>query len=154
MAASFLRSWRRPSGRPEAAPALPGCGPGRAEPGPATDDVPRGFVQPLAVTDLEVLPPEPLDDGRVRVTFHANIRAADGARCPDVAVEARVVGPEREAAGTGWTDAFGQVRFRMTGPPGEYRCEVSDVGAGAVDVVRGSDGTIAATTTRVDRTAG
>lgn len=155
MAASFLRR-SRGGGRheDERAPELRGCGPGRTDPGPAPDDVPRGFAEPVSVTDLDVLPPEPVDDGRLRITFHANVRAADGARCPDVAVEARVTGPEREGDGMGWTDEFGQVRFRMTGPPGEYRCEITSVGAGAVDVTRDDDGAIATASIRADRTAG
>jgi hypothetical protein len=147
--ASFLRSIGRRRQRPEA-PELATCGDRRAEPGPAADGVPRGFAEPIAVVDLEALPPERLEDGRFRVTFWANVRDARGDRCPDVAIDARIEGPERSGEGMAWTDDYGQVRIRTTGPPGAYRCVITGAGAGAVEVRRGADGVIAARTTTVE----
>lgn len=95
-----------------------------------------GFNEPLRVTSIEALPAERMDDGRVRVTFWINVRDAAGHRCPNLAVDARIVGPERAGTGMARTDQYGQVRFRMVGPPGRYRCDVLDVGAGAVEVER------------------
>lgn len=105
------------------------------------------------MVDLEALPPERLEGGRFRVTFWANVRDAQGARCPDVAVDARIEGPERSGAGMAWTDEYGQVRIRTTGPPGTYRCVVTGAGAGAVAVRRDADGVIAARTTTVEDAA-
>jgi hypothetical protein len=70
---------------------------------------------------------------RHRVTFLIEVRSADGARCPNVAVEVRLSGPERERTVSGATDLLGRVRFRMAGPLGGYRCEVLDVAAGGLD---------------------
>ena len=123
------------------------CGSPRDEPGIVADDVPRPFAEPVSVVDLEALPAEPLDDGRLRITFWANLRDAEGGRCPDVAVDARIEGPERTGEGTAWTDEFGQVRFRTTGPPGTYRCVITGAGAGALEVRRDPDGVIAAAET-------
>jgi hypothetical protein len=105
--------------------------------------VSRPFVEPISVVDVEAIAPEPVDDDRLRVTFWANVRDATGGRCPDVAVDARIEGPERTGDGMGWTDEYGQVRFRMTGPPGRYHCEITGVGAGTFEVSRRPDGTIA-----------
>jgi hypothetical protein len=114
-------------------------------PGPVRDDLPKRhlFTAPVAVASIEALPVEDLGDGRVRVTFWLNVRDAAGRRCPDLAVDARIAGPDRTGEGMGHTDEFGQVRFRMAGPPGRYRCEVLDVGAGALDLERRPDGHVA-----------
>lgn len=147
---SFLRDLldrRRRSSAGDDAPDLAACGSPRREPGIVGDDVPRSFAEPVAVVDLETLPAEHLDDGRIRVTFWANLRDAEGGRCPDVAVDARIEGPEHTGEGTAWTDAFGQVRFRTSGPAGTYRCVITGAGAGALDVRRGPDGVIAAVET-------
>lgn len=101
---------------------------------PVEDSLPRDglFEQPLVVSSLDPGDPEDLGDGLVRVTFRAVVRDAQGRRCPDLAVEATITGPEREATGTATTDLLGAVRFRMTGPPGRYAVEVVDVAAGAL----------------------
>lgn len=106
--------------------------------GPVPDDVPkRGlFEEPVAVTDLRAREPETLADGRRRVTFRTVVKDAAGRRCPDLAVEARLTGPERTGDGTGHTSLMGHVDFRMTGPPGTYRIEVLDVAAGGLDLDR------------------
>ncbi len=105
---------------------------------PVPDDLPRTglFVEPIVVASLTVRPEEHLDDGRIRVTFRATVKDAEGKRCPDLAVEGRVVGPEREAAGMATTNLMGQVIFRMTGPPGTYRFTVDDVAAGGLELDR------------------
>ncbi len=90
------------------------------------------FSQPLVVSALTVSDPEPRDDDQVRVTFRATIKDADGRRCPDVAVAATIVGPDRTATGTATTDLMGAVRFRMTGPSGSYRVTIDDVAAGGL----------------------
>jgi len=71
--------------------------------------------------------------GQHRVTFLLEVRSADDARCPNIAVEVRLGGPERERTVSGATDMLGRVRFRMSGPVGSYRCEVLDVAAGGLD---------------------
>lgn len=68
-----------------------------------------------------------------RVTFLVEVRAADEARCPAVAVEVRISGPERTRTVSGATDLLGRLRFRMSGPPGRYGIEVLDVAAGGLD---------------------
>lgn len=102
---------------------------------PQRDDLPKKglFAEPIRVTTLEPLEPEVLDDGRHRVTFLVEVRDADGRRCPDLAVEARVRGPERTRTVQGATDLFGRIRFRMAGPAGTYGIEVTDVAAFALD---------------------
>ena len=90
------------------------------------------FAQPLVVTALTVADPEPQDGDQVRVTFRATIKDAEGRRCPDVAVDATITGPERTASGTATTDLMGAVRFRMTGPAGTYAVRVDDVAAGGL----------------------
>lgn len=90
------------------------------------------FTQPLVVTALTAAEPEEREDGQVRVTFRATIKDAEGRRCPDVAVAATLVGPDRTAAGTATTDLMGAVRFRMSGPPGTYRLTIDDVAAGGL----------------------
>jgi hypothetical protein len=70
--------------------------------------------------------------GTVRVTFTVEVRSAADARCPAIAVEVVLTGPERERTLSGATDLMGRIRFRMTGPVGVYRCEIRDVGAGGL----------------------
>lgn len=97
------------------------------------DDLPRDqmFQQPLTCS-VEAGDPEEVDEG-TRVTFRVLVRDATGRRCPDLAVEATVTGPERTRTGQVTTDMFGAARFRMTGPAGTYRCDVEDVAAFALD---------------------
>jgi hypothetical protein len=97
----------------------------------ARDDIPKTglFAEPVRVDDLVVFDTELLGDGSHRVTFRVEVRDADGRRCPDLAVEARVRGPERTATVQGTTDLFGRLRFRMAGPAGTYAIEVTDVAA-------------------------
>ena len=90
------------------------------------------FSQPLVVSALTASEPEARDDDQVRVSFRATIKDADGRRCPDVAVTATIIGPDRTAAGTATTDLMGAVRFRMTGPSGPYRLTIDDVAAGGL----------------------
>lgn len=99
------------------------------------DDLPkRGlFAEPIRITRLEALAPETLEDGRTRVTFLLEVKDADDRRCSDLAVDARVSGPERTATVQGTTDLFGRLRFRMTGPPGPYGIEVLAVAAKGLD---------------------
>lgn len=87
------------------------------------------FSEPLRVAGLVALDGEVLDDGQQRASFRVEVRDADGRRCPDVAVEAEVRGPERTRTVQGTTDLFGRIRFRMTGPAGRYDLRVTDVGA-------------------------
>lgn len=94
----------------------------------------RGLIaEPVRVARIEHADTERLEDGTLRVTFLVEVRAADEARCPAVAVEARISGPERERTVSGATDLLGRVRFRMAGPAGSYRLEVLDVAAGGLD---------------------
>ena len=90
------------------------------------------FTAPVRVADLRALEPEQLDGERVRVTFVATVRDAEDRRCPDLSVEARVVGPERTGGGQSTTNLMGSVKIRMTGPTGRYRCEIVDVAAGGL----------------------
>lgn len=90
------------------------------------------FAQPLVVTSLTAAEPEEREGGQVRVTFRATIKDAEGRRCPDVAVDATIVGPDRTAAGTARTDLMGTARFRMSGPAGSYRVTIDDVAAGGL----------------------
>lgn len=94
----------------------------------------RGLIaEPVRVARIEHADTERLEDGTLRVTFLVEVRAADEARCPAVAVEARISGPERERTVSGATDLLGRIRFRMAGPAGSYRLEVLDVAAGGLD---------------------
>lgn len=106
--------------------------------GPVPDDVPkRGlFAEPIVVSTLEAKDPEPLDQDRVRVTFRAVVKDAEGRRCPNLAVEATMTGPDRTASGTGTTDLMGAIRFRMAGPRGAYAIRIEDVAAGGLDLDR------------------
>lgn len=99
------------------------------------DDLPkRGlFTEPIRITRLEALAPEVLEDGTTRVTFLVEVKDADDRRCSDLAVDARVDGPERTATVQGTTDMFGRVRMRMAGPAGRYGIEVLAVAAKGLD---------------------
>jgi hypothetical protein len=95
------------------------------------DDLPKTglFAEPVRVETITVLDPEAQDDGRLRVTFLVEVRDAEDKRCSNLAVEARVTGPERSRTVAGNTDLMGRLRFRMVGPPGRYAIEVLDVAA-------------------------
>jgi hypothetical protein len=94
----------------------------------------RGLIaEPVRVGDLQHTTTEVLEDGSRRITFLVEIRASDDARCASIAVETRISGPERTRTVSGATDLLGRVRFRMTGPPGDYLIEVTDVAAGGLD---------------------
>lgn len=99
------------------------------------DDLPkRGlFTEPIRVSRLDVLPIETLEDDRVRATFLVEVKDAEDRRCPDLAVEATVSGPERTATVQGNTDMMGRLRFRMAGPPGEYGIHVDLIAPGGLD---------------------
>lgn len=90
------------------------------------------FTEPVRVSDLRARDAEQLDDGRWRVAFQITVRDAEDRRCPDLAVEARVVGPERTGGGLATTDLMGSVQARMAGPRGRYRVEIIDVAAGGL----------------------
>ena len=102
---------------------------------PQPDDLPkRGlFAEPVRVASLTVLDPEDLGDGQHRVTFMVEVRDAEDRRCPDIAVEAIVTGPERTRTAQGTTDMLGRIRFRTTGLAGTYRIELHDVAAGGLE---------------------
>lgn len=91
------------------------------------------FSEPVRVSELRALEPEMLENGTIRVSFMVEVRDADDRRCSEFSVEARVSGPERSAVTQATTDLFGRLRFRMAGPPGDYRIEVLDVGALGVE---------------------
>jgi len=86
------------------------------------DDLPkRGlFTEPIRVTRVEALEPESQADGTTRVSFLVEVKDADDKRCSDLAVDARVSGPQRTATVQGTTDMFGRGRGRMAGPPGHH----------------------------------
>jgi hypothetical protein len=98
------------------------------------DDLPKTglFAEPVRVERITVPDPETLDDGSRRVTFLVEVRDAEDKRCSDLAVEARVSGPERSRTVQGTTDLLGRIRFRMAGPAGAYAIEVTDVAAGGL----------------------
>jgi hypothetical protein len=98
----------------------------------------RGLIaEPVRIELLQHASTEPVEGDQQRVTFLVEVRSADDARCPAVAVEARIAGPERERTVSGATDLLGRIRFRMSGPHGTYRIEITDVAAGGLDWVRG-----------------
>lgn len=108
---------------------------------PVGDDHPKDafFTRPLSVTQLQARVEDlHADDDapRVRAVFVATVKDADGKRCPDMAVYARISGPSRTATGMGHTSLLGQVTFRMSGPPGDYTCEIEDVAGGALGLDR------------------
>lgn len=102
--------------------------------GKVPDDLPRSglFTEPLRVDRITVRDPERLDEGGWRAAFVVRVRDAADKRCPDLAVEARIDGPERSATGMTTTDLSGRATFRMAGPSGRYRLTVLDVAAGAL----------------------
>ena len=104
------------------------------------------FAEPVRVTRLDALDPELVEDGRHRVTFQVEVKDAEGRRCSDLAVDARITGPERAATVQGTTDMFGRVRIRMTGPAGEYHLEVLEVAAKGLDFDRDAGPTTATVT--------
>jgi hypothetical protein len=94
----------------------------------------RGLIaEPVRIARIEHAGTDRVDDHQHRVTFLVEVRSADDARCPAVAVEARISGPERERTVSGATDLLGRIRFRMSGPDGTYRITVTDVAAGGLD---------------------
>jgi hypothetical protein len=94
----------------------------------------RGLIaEPVRMADIQHQETITLEDDSRRVTFLLEVRAADDARCPAVAVEVRITGPERTRTVSGATDLLGRVRFRMSGPPGTYQLEVIDIAAGGLD---------------------
>jgi hypothetical protein len=94
----------------------------------------RGLIaEPVRIERIDHEATDPVDPDELRVTFLVEVRSSDDARCPAVAVEARVTGPERERTVSGATDMLGRIRFRMTGPAGTYRLEITDVAAGGLD---------------------
>ncbi len=100
------------------------------------DDLPKTglFTEPVRVTRLEALEPERIDAATptVRVTFLIEVKDAEDRRCSDLAVDARMTGPDRQGQVQGATDLFGRVKVQMTGPPGAYRIEVLEVAAKAL----------------------
>lgn len=94
------------------------------------------FAAPLVVTDLRASVEAMQDEDKAttphRVSFLATVRDAEGKRCPEMAVHARVAGPHRSATGMGHTSMLGQVTFRMSGPAGVYTCTIEDVAGGAL----------------------
>ncbi len=103
----------------------------RVELEPQPDDLPKTglFAEPIRITRLDVLDPEPQGDGRTRVTFLVEVKDAEDKRCSELAVDARLTGPERTSTVQPTTDLFGRVRIRMTGPPGAYELDVLEVAA-------------------------
>ncbi|MBW3662245.1 MAG: hypothetical protein KY469_04020 [Actinobacteria bacterium] len=112
------------------------------------DDLPRKglFAEPLVVADLRALEPESRGEGELRVRFRLTVKDAEGRRCPDIYVQARIDGPERSGTGTANTNVMGAAEFRMTGPAGRYAIEVLDVGAGGLDWDRDAGPTRCVTT--------
>lgn len=106
------------------------------------DDLPRDsiFEQPIRVDALSAKDVEELDAGQVRVSFRVVVKDAVGKRCPDLAVEATIEGPERTSSGMTTTSLMGAATFRMSGPSGTYRITVDDVAAGALELDR--DGSV------------
>ena len=102
------------------------------------DDLPRNsiFAEPVRVAQVTAKDVEAVDEERVRVSFRVLVKDAEGKRCPDLAVEATIEGPERTASGMTTTSIMGAATFRMTGPRGTYRITVDDVAAGALELDR------------------
>lgn len=118
----WLRRWRRRRLDPSTFVSLPDSHPKRGL-----------MAEPIRVARIDHEGTEELEDGVRRVTFRVDVLAADDARCPSLSVEAVVTGPERERTVSGATDMLGRVRFRMSGPPGEYAITITDVAAGGLD---------------------
>lgn len=114
---------------------------------PLPDDVPRRglYAEPVRVSKIRTGDVEDSEDGRLRVTFAVEVRDAEDKRCPNIAVEATIDGPERSGTGTAVTDLLGRAKFRMEGPAGRYELEVRDVAAGGLDWDRGASQLRAAT---------
>ncbi len=90
------------------------------------DDLPpTSLTAPLVVNRIDA----GWDAEHGRAEFRVIVRDAKGQRCPDLAVEARIDGPERSASAEITTSLMGAALFRMAGPPGTYTCTVVDVGA-------------------------
>ncbi|HSK24889.1 MAG TPA: hypothetical protein VK906_17015 [Egicoccus sp.] len=104
------------------------------------------FAEPVRVASIRVLDPEEADGGRVTVAFLVEVRDSEDQRCSTLAVEARLRGPEREWVVSGNTDLMGRLKFRATGPSGEYAIEVLDVAAGGLQFDPTAGETRAATT--------
>ena len=100
---------------------------------PLADTLPRRglFAEPIVITALAFESVAPAPEGTT-VTFGLEVRDAEGRRCPDIAVEVRVVAPGRTSTVVGNTDMLGRLKVRTTGPAGPYRIEVLDVAAGGL----------------------
>lgn len=110
------------------------------------DDLPRDtlFSQPLT---CEATGAQDTDAaGDPRAVFRVLVRDVNGKRCPDLSVEASITGPTRRATGQTTTSMLGVATFRMADGPGDYRLEVTDVAAHALDWDRDSSTTTATTT--------
>jgi hypothetical protein len=99
------------------------------------DDLPkRGlFAEPVRITRLTALEPDEDEEGVARAVFLVEVKDAEDRRCSDIAVEARVTGPERSRTVQGTTDMMGRIRFRMASGPGHYQLQVTDVAARGLD---------------------
>lgn len=91
------------------------------------------FAEPIRVSRLDVLPLETLDGDQVRASFLVEVKDAEDRRCPDLAVEATVSGPERATTVQGTTDMMGRIQFRMAGPPGDYGIHLDLIAPGGLD---------------------
>lgn len=122
----------------------------RATVEPQPDGLPKTglFTEPIRVTLLQALEPEILEDGSRRVTFRVEVKDADDQRCSDLAIDARVTGPERTATVQVVTDLFGRARIRMTGPAGRYELEILEVAAKALQWAAGDGPRTASVTVR------
>lgn len=94
------------------------------------DDLPpTAFAVPVRVDRLA----GSWDPAHQRAEFRVVVRDAEGKRCPNLAVEARVTGPSRSATAEITTDLMGAAVFRMADGPGDYEVEVLDLGARGID---------------------
>jgi hypothetical protein len=107
------------------------------------DDLPRTglFAEPVRITRLELERTTPIDPAAGdrseaaethEVRFLLEVRDAQGRRCPDLAIEARLTAPGRSVTVVGNTDMLGRLVVRTRGPVGSYRLEVTDVAAGGL----------------------
>lgn len=101
---------------------------------PASDSHPKSglYTEPVRVASVHTPQAEALSDGRWRASFLLTVKDADDRRCSDIFVKVSLRGPDRASLAEGTTDLMGQIRFRMTGPPGLYAMEVLDVAAGGL----------------------